>query len=187
MTDKISLRRQARTHRAKLGPVLPGFAAAIAAFAPKLVFGDEAVIGGYAALAGEADPRLLLEALHRRGANLALPRVVTKDAPLSFHRWTPADALTAGAFGVPEPPASADSVNPNILLVPLLAYDGQGYRLGYGGGYYDRTLEILKSKGEVLAIGVAYANQEIPSVPHEAHDMRMDMILTECGLRRFIV
>ena len=184
MTDKDILRRQARAHREKLGPVLPGHAAAIAAFAGKLPVTRETIVGGYAALPGEADPKLLLMALQARGAILALPRVAAKDQALVFHRWVPGDVLQPGAFGVPEPSVQSEIVSPTVLLLPLLAYDSKGYRLGYGGGYYDRTLAELKG---VAAIGVAYANQEIPSVPHEAHDMRLDMILTESGLRRFLV
>ncbi len=187
MIDKHTLRRTARAHREKLGPVLPGHAAAIAAFAHKLPGGSDTVIGGYAALPSEANPELLMQVLHKNGVTLALPRVVAKDAALIFHRWQPADVLQTGSFGVAQPLESAPLVVPNVLLVPLLAYDSKGYRLGYGGGYYDRTLEGLKSKGPVIAIGVAYANQEIPVVPHEAHDIRLDMILTESGLRRFML
>ena len=183
MTDKVSLRREARIRREKLFAVLPGHAAAIAAFANKLPVTRETIVGGYAALPGEADPHLLLVALQARGAVQALPRVAAKDQSLVFHRWHPGDELHPGAFGVPEPLAQTEIVTPNLLLLPLLAYDSKGYRLGYGGGYYDRTLADLKG---VTAIGVAFANQEIPVVPHEAHDMRLDMILTESGLRRFL-
>ncbi len=185
MNDKTSLRREAKGRREKFGPLLPGHAAAVAGFADRIPLAAKAVIGGYVALPGEADPSLLLTALRARGATLVLPRVVSSDQPLSFHRWESGDILTAGQFRVPEPSSAAAAEIPDILLVPLLAYDGQGFRLGYGGGFYDRTLALLKPRG-VVAIGVAYANQEIPSVPHEAHDIRLDMILTESGLRRFL-
>lgn len=186
MNDKAILRREARVRREKLAAVLPGHARALADFAGKLPLKDGAIVGGYAALSGEADPALLLRDLHAKAVMLALPRVAAKETALVFHRWTPADELQAGAYGVPQPSADAQILNPTLLLVPLLAYDSKGYRLGYGGGYYDRTLEILKPQG-ALAVGVAFANQEIPSVPHEAHDVPLDMILTESGLRRFLV
>jgi 5-formyltetrahydrofolate cyclo-ligase len=180
------LRREARARRDKLAAVLPGHAKALAGFASRLPVSAGTIVGGYTALPGEADPHLLLAALHAKGVALALPRVAAKDAALVFHRWAPGESLQAGAYGVLQPSETAEIVSPSLLLVPLLAYDSKGYRLGYGGGYYDRTLEILKPKG-VVAIGVAFANQEIPSVPREAHDVPLDRILTESGLRRFLI
>ena len=184
MTDKNSLRREARARREKIAAVLPGHAKALADFAHKLPISSDTIVGGYAALPGEADPALLLCALHARGVRQALPRVAARDQALAFHRWSPGDVLISGAYSVSQPAETAELLAPTLLLVPLLAYDSKGFRLGYGGGYYDRTLEIFKPTG-ALAIGVAYANQEIPAVPHEAHDVPLNMILTESGLRRF--
>jgi 5-formyltetrahydrofolate cyclo-ligase len=93
--------------------------------------------------------------------------------------------MVQGACGVYEPSPAAPAVIPEGVLVPLLAFDAVGYRLGYGGGYYDRTLAFLRRTGRVLAIGVAYAGQEMTTLPREAHDAPLDMVLTERGIRRF--
>jgi len=133
----------------------------------------------------EADPRPLMTALSALGHPLALPCVEKCAAPLLFRCWKEGDLLGRGAYGTSEPLPSAAPVIPAVLLVPLLAFDAEGYRLGYGGGYYDRTLAALRSTQPVTAIGIAYAGQEIPAVPHEAHDLRLDAILCETGLKYF--
>jgi 5-formyltetrahydrofolate cyclo-ligase len=124
----------------------------------------------------------LMRALASRGHELALPRIVAKGAPLAFHLWREGDALIAGRHGIAEPDAGAPAAAPQILLVPLLAFDPAGHRLGYGGGYYDRTLAALEN---VTAIGVAYAGQEVPDLPRQEHDRRLNFLVTEQGLRRF--
>jgi 5-formyltetrahydrofolate cyclo-ligase len=101
--------------------------------------------------------------------------------PLEFHRVPDGEVLARGAFGIHEPLESWPRVAPALLLVPLLAFDASGHRLGYGGGFYDRTLALLN----VPAIGIAYAGQEISSIPFEPHDRTLDMILTEQGTRKF--
>jgi 5-formyltetrahydrofolate cyclo-ligase len=100
---------------------------------------------------------------------------------LEFHRVPQGYVLMPGSFGIHEPLAHWPVVTPSVLLVPLLAFDGSGHRLGYGGGYYDRTLAGLKN---VRAIGIAYAGQQIEALPHEAHDIRLDAVLTEKGLHQ---
>jgi 5-formyltetrahydrofolate cyclo-ligase len=107
--------------------------------------------------------------------------VVGKGSPLEFHRVPDGEVLAPGAFGIHEPLDIWPRVIPQALLVPLLAFDAQGTRLGYGGGFYDRTLALLN----VPAIGIAYAGQEVPSLPRDAHDRTLDMLLTENGLRSF--
>ncbi len=183
MRDKIALRKKAEEHRRQLAR--PGFSALLAAHAAALPFAPGAIISGYSAIRAEADPKLLLLALEARGYPLALPAITAKGQPLRFHRWRPADALAPHAYGVPEPHPTAEIVVPDILLVPLLAFDSAGHRLGYGGGYYDRTLGLLRPQKAITAIGVAYAGQEIAALPQEAHDQRLDAVLTENGLRRF--
>jgi 5-formyltetrahydrofolate cyclo-ligase len=93
--------------------------------------------------------------------------------------------MRVSAYGVTEPDVGAEVMTPSVLLVPLLAFDADGYRLGYGGGYYDRTLTVLRAQWSVRAIGIAYAGQEIEKLPHDAHDERLDAVLTETGLRAF--
>jgi 5-formyltetrahydrofolate cyclo-ligase len=172
---------QMQERRAELARSLPDFAARTAAFAGALAFPPHATIAGYWPIRGEADPRALMAALAARGHTLALPRIGAKDAALSFRRWNEGDALIDNHHAIPEPRADADVVTPDILLVPLLAFDASGHRLGYGGGYYDRTLEALDAR----AIGIAYAGQEVDALPHEAHDRRLDAVVTEKGMRVF--
>jgi len=180
---KADLRKDAEQRRRTLARA--GFATAIAGFAGALALPEGAVVSGYWAFREEADPRALMLALGAKGHPLALPCVVAKHTPLRFHRWRESDAMRVGAFGIAEPLVGAEAVTPSVLLVPLLAFDGEGTRLGYGGGYYDRTLAVLRAQGPVRAIGIAYAGQEVPALPHAAHDQRLDAILTEKGLRTF--
>lgn len=177
--NKSDLRAAARERRFSLKH--PDFAQAIAARAESLALAPGTIVGGYHALPDEADPALLLERLVTLGCHIAFPRVVGRGLPLEFHRVPDGEVLAPGAFGIHEPLDIWPRAVPQVLLVPLLAFDGHGYRLGYGGGFYDRSLALLK----VPAIGIAYAGQEVPSLPHEAHDRTLDMVLTEHGLRRF--
>ena len=145
-----------------------------------------AVIAGYWPLRDELDPRPLMERLADAGCALALPVVVARGEALAFRTWTPGAALVPGVFGTSVPPATAPLVRPEVLLVPLLAFDAAGYRLGYGGGYYDRTLRALRrGPGPALAVGMAYADQEVASVPHGARDERLDGVVTEAQARSF--
>jgi 5-formyltetrahydrofolate cyclo-ligase len=174
--DKSALRREARQKRKALAH--PDIAAILAAHAPALKLAPGTIVGGYHALPEEADPALLLKALAASGCRIAFPRMAGKDLPLEFHLVPEGEVLKPGAFGIHEPLAQWPSVMPDLLLVPLLAFDGAGHRLGYGGGFYDRTLEAL----DIRAIGVGYAGQQVESLPHEAHDIKLDGILTERGL-----
>jgi 5-formyltetrahydrofolate cyclo-ligase len=185
MTTKSDLRRAAREKRKALAH--QGIGAALAAHAPALKLSRGTIVGGYHALPQEADPALLLKALVALGCHIAFPRMVAKDAALEFHRIPDGEVLKPGPFGVHEPASHWPAVMPHLLLVPLLAFDSQGYRLGYGGGFYDRTLYAFRSGAafQVRAIGIAYAGQETASLPVEAHDMALDGILTEQGLRLF--
>jgi 5-formyltetrahydrofolate cyclo-ligase len=143
-----------------------------------------AILSGYWPSRGEIDPRALMAGLCERGHVCALPVIEAPDTPLVFRRWVPGDALVAGAFKIPVPQESAPAVTPTVLLVPLLAFDHTGYRLGYGGGYYDRTLAALRAVGPVLAIGLAYAGQAIERVPRDSTDQGLEWILTEAGAHR---
>jgi 5-formyltetrahydrofolate cyclo-ligase len=191
MTSKSLLRTEARARRAALARALPDFAQRIAAFADTLALAPGAVIAGYWPVQSEADPRALMAVLAARGHVLALPRIAAKGEALHFHRWREGDALFDNHYGIVEPSADAQRMMPDVILVPLLAFDASGHRLGYGGGYYDRSLFEGRAtvppanplcRGPVLAIGIAYAGQLVPSLPHESHDRTLDAILTENGL-----
>ncbi|HVW72652.1 MAG TPA: 5-formyltetrahydrofolate cyclo-ligase [Rhizomicrobium sp.] len=177
--SKQELRRAAREKRLDLK--YAGFAQDIAGYAAALGAARGAVVGGYHALPDEADPALLMEKLVELGCHIAYPRVAGKGLPLEFHRVPDGEVLAPGAFGVHEPLDIWPRVVPGLLLVPLLAFDAAGVRLGYGGGFYDRTLALLG----VPAIGIAYAGQEVASLPRGPHDMALTMVVTEKGIRRF--
>lgn len=138
------------------------------------------VIAGYWPLPGELDPRPTLERLAASGFLLALPRMQDPHEPLLCHAWRPGDRLIEGGFKVMEPEPEAPIVAPDVILVPLLAFDRRGHRLGYGKGYYDQTLAAQRSTTPgVLAIGLAFAAQEIDAVPVGAADQALDAIVTE--------
>jgi 5-formyltetrahydrofolate cyclo-ligase len=183
MTDvKNNLRETARQHRVTLARACPDFAQRIVGFADDLAIKKNAIVSFYWPMGDEADPSALANALAARGHTLALPVVVAKNSPLHFREWREGDALVVHPFGMHEPPASTRSVTPDVLLVPLLAFDARGTRLGYGGGFYDRTLAALTSK---RTIGIAFAGQEVDELPSHAHDHPLDMVVTELGVRTF--
>ena len=133
----------------------------------------------YWPILAEADPRALLEALANAGIATALPVTVSRAAPLLFRLWKPGDPLVPGQMRIPEPAAHLPECHPDILFIPLAAFDRRGYRIGYGAGHYDRALASLRANKPVLAVGIAYATQEVPEVPAEPHDQRLDFVLTE--------
>src|SRR5580765_3830118 len=178
-SSKQELRKAAREKRRALKRA--DFARIIARHAEALAIPKGAVVGGYHALPDEADPALLLERLVELGCHIAYPRVAGKGLPLEFHRVPDGEVLAPGAFGIHEPLDIWPRVTPQILLVPLLAFDATGHRLGYGGGFYDRTL----AQRNVPATGIAYAGQEMDLLPHQPHDAKLDAILTERGLTKF--
>lgn len=129
-------------------------------------------------MGNEIDTRLLMRDLERAGYTILLPRVVAPATPLAFHQWGEGDPLEVSSFGVYEPFKEAPIVRPDVVLVPLLAFDKAGYRLGYGGGFYDRTLDQLRRSGPVRAIGLAYEQQLVRAVPRNEFDQRLDLIVT---------
>ncbi len=140
-----------------------------------------AIVAGYAPLKGEIDPTPLLKRLSAQGHPIALPTVEVAGRPLVFRRWRPGDPLQVGQFGAREPARAAERLAPSIVVVPLVAFDRTGYRLGRGGGFYDRTLRELRDAGAVLTVGLAFSTQEVERVPREAHDERLDWVATEEG------
>lgn len=137
-------------------------------------------VAGFWPMGQEVDIRPLLHALHARGHPILLPVTPPRGQPLTFCRWRPGDALQPERFGTFRPIGEPGS--PDLLLVPLLAWDGQGRRLGYGGGFYDCTLAGLPGR---LAIGCAYAAQQVPEVPAGPRDMPLDAVATELGVTWF--
>jgi len=185
--DKRALRAAAKTARAAAKAATPDAPARLAArFLETISVPDGATIGGYWPIGDEIDVLPLLAALRARDCAIALPVVAAAGQPLSFRSWRPGDAMAAGAHGIAAPLPSAETIVPNLLIVPLLAFDAQGWRLGYGAGYYDRTLEAYAAAGRaVTAVGVAYAGQEVPAVPHDGGDVRLDALVTDAATYQF--
>ncbi len=144
-----------------------------------------AVVSAYAAMGSEIDAFPLLTLLSPAVCRVCLPVITPLGNPLIFRAWATGDVLVPRKWGIREPADAAALVEPDVLLVPLLAFDAGGARLGYGGGYYDRTIAKLRAMKPVVAIGLAYDEQEIAAVPVEAHDQRLDWVLTPSGARRF--
>ncbi|MCB2101198.1 MAG: 5-formyltetrahydrofolate cyclo-ligase [Rhodobacterales bacterium] len=145
-------------------------------------------VAGYWPLGEEMDTRPLLRALHAAGHVCLLPVVTAAGAPLDFRLWWPGQDLEPGALGTLQPPADAGTLRPDLVLAPLVAFDDRGYRLGMGGGFYDRTLAGLRAQGGptdgLVVVGVAFESQRVDRVPTDPHDQPLDWILTEAGLRR---
>jgi 5-formyltetrahydrofolate cyclo-ligase len=139
------------------------------------------VLSGYMPMRTEIDP---LPAMAAHQGVVGVPVIIGKAMPLRFREWSPGCRLVEGAFKALVPEEGA-WIEPEVLIVPLLAFDARGYRLGYGGGFYDRTLEGLRAKGPVLAVGFAFAAQEVAEVPIDATDQRLDVMVTEKGVTVF--
>lgn len=135
-------------------------------------------LAGYWPLTGELDVRCLLGAAHDAGRECGLPRIEGNSQPLSFRKWQPGDDLLHGPHATLEPAETALIFDPDIVLVPLLGFDDHGGRLGFGGGYYDRTLEVLRRRKTIVAIGVGFDAQQVARVPMQSHDQKMDWIVT---------
>jgi 5-formyltetrahydrofolate cyclo-ligase len=143
--------------------------------------GRHAIVSGFCAIGDEIDPLPLLTKLDADGHGVCLPVMQGKGLPLLFRAWKPGDPTKATLWGIGEPLPSARYVEPGVLLVPLLAFDPMGYRLGYGGGFYDRTLAKLREHQPVIAIGLAFDEQRVAAVPHVEYDQRLDWVLTPSG------
>jgi len=140
-------------------------------------------IGIYWPIHGEYDPRPVGVYFHQQGATLALPEVANKHTPLCFQKWWPDAPMKKGAYGIPTP-ENTEQVDINVMMVPMLGFDSQGYRLGYGSGYFDRTLAVIMPRP--LVIGIAFEISRIDSVDPQPHDIPMDFIVTETGIYRKI-
>jgi 5-formyltetrahydrofolate cyclo-ligase len=138
-----------------------------------------AVVSGFSPMKSEINPVPLMRKLSDAGAQLALPVIVGRGKPLIMRAWTFGDPFKAGQWGIREPVAEAPEVYPDILIVPLAAFDRHGHRIGFGAGYYDMTIAALRAKKKVTAVGIAFAAQEIGRVPATDRDARLDFMLTE--------
>ena len=137
------------------------------------------IISGFMPLKSEINPLPLLQKLAEAGARLALPAIAGRGKPLIMRAWEFGGPLDRGQWGIREPKPDAPEVEPDILLVPLLAFDRAGYRLGYGAGYYDMTIHRLRVLKPVTAVGIAFAAQEVPKIPTTPRDERLDLVLTD--------
>ncbi len=140
-----------------------------------------ACIAGYMPIRTEISPMATLDALDELGFALCLPVVIGKDRPLAFHSWRFGGALVDGAFGAAVPAKGAD-VSPDIVITPMVGFDNRGYRLGYGGGFYDRSFAGMS---RVVVVGLAYSAQEVARVDEDATDVKMDVLVTELGVVSF--
>jgi 5-formyltetrahydrofolate cyclo-ligase len=137
------------------------------------------VVSGYSPIRNEIDPTPLMLKLALAGARLALPVVGARGKSLIFRAWSPSDRLVLGSLGIPEPSPAAAELIPNIMLVPLAAFDRAGHRIGYGAGHYDHTFANLRKSHHVTGVGLAFAVQETPAIPALSHDVALDFVLTE--------
>ena len=181
---KHRLRDEAVHKRAGLGTDFARYAAQDAVrIADSLPLPENPVISAYWALKTELDLRPLMTSFYDKGVPVCLPVVVAKNESLLFRLWSPQAELVKGLYGTEQPDEKYETVEPNALFLPLLAFDRQGGRLGYGGGFYDRTVRELRAKNpEIVVVGTGFSAQEIDEVPVGDTDERMDWILTESEL-----
>jgi 5-formyltetrahydrofolate cyclo-ligase len=179
-TEKERLRRDAAARRDTIpaDARLAG-AEAIAARAFPVAIAPGVFVSGFMPLKSEINPLPLMQKLAGIGAKLALPCIVGRGSPLSMRAWEVGAPLDRGQWGIREPKSDAPEIDPDILLVPLLAFDRAGYRIGYGAGYYDMTIARLRSLKNVTAVGIAFAAQEVSEIPKTPRDERLDLVLTE--------
>ncbi len=187
--SKITARQFARSRRAeaKRSDLEAGHkvaAAVLAWMAEEMRDRTPVTVATYLPISTELDTAPLVDALINAGHLHALPSVIAQAEPLEFRAWMPGQPLVDGGYGTRAPVPDAQTVNPNIIFVPLLAFDDAGYRLGYGGGFYDRTIAKLRRAGDVVPVGLAFSAQRVDTVPRDAFDEPLDWVATEQGVRR---
>lgn len=178
---RVMLERRRTAHMAGASET----AAEVARSVLETVPAQDKIIAGYWPLGDELDCRPALEALAQAGATVALPVAAGQGHALVFRQWRPGDPLERGPFGTKHPGSKAAVVDPETLLVPLLAFDLAGHRLGYGAGYYDRTISALRAVRKITAIGLAYDVQRVETVHADAHDQPLDGVITANGVLWF--
>lgn len=179
--NKTELRQTLRT---RLASISPDDAALFDTQISSLFFGSQSfmpqsIIANYIPLKGEVSCRGIVQKLATNGQITCLPAVIARENPMVFRQYKPGDILRRGIMGPLEPSPTAREVLPDVLLIPMIGFSRKGYRLGYGTGFYDRTLEVLRKIKTVKAIGLAYSVQEIDDFPIEVHDKTLDLIITE--------
>ncbi len=178
--SKATLRREATARRDALpADARQAAAEVIAARTFPLAVAPRVIVSGFMPLGNEINPLPLMRKLVAEGARLALPIVAGRGMPLVMRAWAFGEPLSPGVWGIRQPPPEAAEVEPDILLVPLLAFDRSGHRVGYGGGYYDRTIAQLHARKAVVTVGLAFAAQEVLNVPTTPRDALLDLVLTE--------
>jgi len=177
---KAALRAEALARRDALPAAVRAAAAeAIAGRAFPVPVAAGTIVAGFSPMKTEINPVPLMRKLSDAGAELALPAIAGRGKPLIMRAWSFGAPLKSGQWGIREPLPEAGEVAPDILIVPLACFDRQGHRIGYGAGYYDMTINALRARKKVIAIGIAFAAQEIPKVPATERDARLDLVLTE--------
>jgi 5-formyltetrahydrofolate cyclo-ligase len=181
---KFALRQVAQARRSAL---TENFRAAVAGAIAEHLLAAHTVAGtvtaGYWPIRDEVDTRMLIQGLRDRGQTILLPAIIDPERPLVFRTWSDGETLELGPFGTRAPPAGAPEMAPDLILLPLLAFDPAGTRLGYGGGYYDRTIASLPRRPQL--VGLAFEAQEMDELPRDTHDIALDAVVTEAGLRYF--
>jgi 5-formyltetrahydrofolate cyclo-ligase len=184
--DKSALRAAALAARDALGRDHRAAAAqAIARCGLPIETTRDTVVAGYSPIRSEIDPIPLMRNLAAQGVRLALPAIAARGQPLRFHAWSFDDRLLRGPLGILEPSPDSAEILPDILLVPLAAFDRMGHRIGYGAGHYDRSLEHLRKLKTITAIGLAFAAQEVEAVPALSHDVALEYVLTDTQMFDF--
>ncbi len=149
------------------------------------VLTPEAIVSAYWPLHSEIDPRDFLKIFHERGGHIVLPTIGTQDTSLAFYSWQPEQVLIRSPWGFMEPEKTSLPVDPEILLLPLLAFDDAGHRLGYGQGHYDRTISALRSRQKIIIIGLAFDAQKVSFIPHDWYDQKLDYVVTPTKIYEF--
>lgn len=183
--EKQNARENAKAHRARIDRDDTDFETVIDVFLTKFKPNKNQVIAAYWPVEKEFDCRFLLDELVKQGFHCVLPCVEIDSRILKFKTWTPPTKMNTGKFGIFEPEDGAEII-PDIVIVPLLAFDQKGYRLGYGGGYYDATIAHLRTQKDITYIGIGYAEQAVLlKLPREDHDIPLDYMLTPQGVTNF--
>jgi 5-formyltetrahydrofolate cyclo-ligase len=184
VTAKALMRKDAASRRAALMSKQPEAPQHLAGFAAALI--ESFGVGVYAAylpIRSELSPIALVGELVAAGMTTVMPITPEPENPLSFHQWAPGMPLAEGPYGTKQPPSANTKIDPDVILAPMLAFDAGCWRLGYGGGFYDRTIANLRDQGrDVRVIGLAFSGQKVAAVPTGPYDMALDAVLTPEGL-----
>jgi len=178
MTDKNKLRAELHTQRQEIARHQPNAAHLLLEQFKQINLQRQAYVSGYIAIKNEINPALIMDFLAAQNMKLCLPVMTHKNSPLEFHPYQLGDAFEMhDTYAIPQP-VKSQATTPDILLIPLLGFDRMGNRIGYGKGYYDRTLEQLRMRHDITAIGLAYAEQEVEQINAQPHDQRLNIIVT---------